>query len=163
MVSGIMDVRGGQTGMKKGMTLLEVVLALAITGLFFCCLLNFTATGLEGHRGMVEEARLRRQMNFIRLFVEDRFEEASGVNFYEEEGRLRKIIFKDGQVLSITKENLGVNQLYKMTYKNSVVADNIQEMTYKRREHWVYIRCTLVGRGGRTLTEEILLNTKYKQ
>lgn len=158
-----MDVRGGQTGMNKGMTLLEVVLALAITGLFFCCLLNFTATGLSSHRGMVEEARLRRQVNFIRLFVEDRFEKASGVSFYEEEGRIKKITFTDGQELSITKEKVVANDFYKMTYKNSVVADNIQEMTYKRREHWVYIKCTLAGRGGRTLTEEILLNTKYKQ
>lgn len=158
-----MDVIGGQTGMKKkGMTLLEVVLALAITSLFFCCLLNFTASGLKGHRDMVEEARLRRQMNFIRLFVEDRFEEASGVSFYEVEGRLRKIVFKDGQELSITKEKTVANDLYKMTYKTSVVADNIKEMTYSKREYWVYISCTLAGRGGRTLTEEIILNIKYK-
>lgn len=158
-----MDIRGGQARTSRGMTLVEVVLALAITSLFFCCTLSLIDLGIKRQSVLVEEASLKRQMNFIRLFVEDRFEQASRVSFEEVEGRLRKINFEGSEPISITKEKTATNALYKMTYKANTVANNIKEITYVTQGNWVYIQCTLAGRNNQLVTEDILLNMKYKQ
>lgn len=170
------EIRG-----NKGMTLIEVILALAVSSLFFCCILDLTGRGIMMNQKIQEENNLRREMNRIKLFVEEQFDQAKKLTVYDQEDRIifsteRDYIIDEEKVLKsmIFEEKLerheikwlkyqkNNKQLFKMTYGGQTLTENIQNITIIQQEQWLFITCTLVGKIGTSLSEEILLSLTYK-
>lgn len=67
---------------ERGMTLLEVVLTLALSSLFFCCALQFMATGTKFYTRTREMQQLRLRMDQVKLIIEEQYQEAQQVCVY---------------------------------------------------------------------------------
>ncbi|MEG1296105.1 MAG: prepilin-type N-terminal cleavage/methylation domain-containing protein [Niameybacter sp.] len=153
---------------EKGMTLIEVVLALVLSSLFFCSILDLTGQGMAWHVNLQEEAKLRREMNRVRLFVEDRWDEARKVEIKlgkevdEHQKSLNQMTFDYSNLDILPYEQEG-EQLYKMKYGSNVVKEGIQSITLSQKGKWIFITCTLKGRGACSLTVYILLDSTYKK
>lgn len=67
---------------EKGMTLIEVVLTLVLSSLFFCCALQFVTTGTKFYVKTREMQQLRLRMNQVKLVIEEQYQEAEQVCVY---------------------------------------------------------------------------------
>lgn len=67
---------------EKGMTLLEVMLTLVLSGFFFCCALQFIGTGTKFYIKTKEKQELRLAMNQVMRTFEEQYEEAAHLCIY---------------------------------------------------------------------------------
>ena len=67
---------------EKGMTLLEVMLTLVLSSIFFCCALQFIGTGTKFYIKTKEKQELRLAMNQVMRTFEEQYEEAAHLCIY---------------------------------------------------------------------------------
>lgn len=67
---------------NKGMTLIEVMLTLVLSSLFFCCVMQFVTTGAMHNLNIRQQQELRINMNQLKLFIEEQYQEAEQICIY---------------------------------------------------------------------------------
>lgn len=67
---------------QKGMTLIEVLLAIMLSGLFFCYVIGIMTTGQNYLSKMQQEDMMRTEMNRLKLFIEEECRESRSICIY---------------------------------------------------------------------------------
>lgn len=67
---------------EKGMTLIEVLLAIMLSSLFFCYVIGIMGTGQNYLSKMEREDNMRTEMDRLKLFIEEEYREAKSVCLY---------------------------------------------------------------------------------